>query len=172
MVKFSTAVLGFSRVGPNRELKVALEKHWKGQLDEVGLIQIANQVEDMAWAMQVEAGIDKVTVGDFCLYDNVLQWADWLGVVPARFQSMEGGMGRMFAMARGVDGAPALSKSNRVFVSNITFTHSDLSLSLLSFRHEEMVDQQLPLHGPRSRRDSWCSRLRLYKLPRKCQARY
>jgi methionine synthase II (cobalamin-independent) len=158
MVKFSTAVLGFSRMGPNRELKFSLEKHWKGQLDEAGLIQVANDVEDMAWAMQVEAGIDKVTVGDFCLYDNVLQWADWLGVVPARFQSMEGGMERMFAMARGVDGAPALSKSNRVFVSNTTCLQALILylslLSLLSFRHEEMVDQQLPLHGPRSRRDA------------------
>jgi hypothetical protein len=157
MVKFSTAALGFSRMGPNRELKFALEKHWKGQLDEAGLIQVANEVEDMTWSMQTEAGIDKVTVGDFCLYDNILQWADWLGVVPARFQSMEGGMERMFAMARGVDGAPALSKSNRVFASNIfTFTPSNLlSLSLLSFRHEEMVDKQLPLYGPRSRRDAW-----------------
>ena len=120
MVKFSTATLGFSRMGPNRELKFALEKHWKGQLDEAGLIQVANEVEDTAWTMQVDAGINKVTVGDFCLYDNVLQWADCLGVVPARFQSMEGGMERMFAMARGVDGAPALSKSNRVFVSKVT----------------------------------------------------
>lgn len=117
MVKFSTAALGFSRMGPNRELKFALEKHWKGQLDEAGLIRVANDVEDMAWAMQVEAGIDKIPVGDFCLYDNVLQWADWLGVVPARFHSMECGMERMFAMARGVDGAPALSKLNRVLVS-------------------------------------------------------
>jgi 5-methyltetrahydropteroyltriglutamate--homocysteine methyltransferase len=129
MVKYSTAALGFSRMGPNRELKFALEKHWKGQLDEAGLIQVANDVEDMAWAMQVEAGIDKVTVGDFCLYDNVLQWADWLGVVPARFHSMDGGMERMFAMARGVDGATALSKSNRVFVSNFTVAPSNLSFS-------------------------------------------
>lgn len=161
MVKFSTAALGFSRMGPNRELKFALEKHWKGQLDEAGLIQVANDVEDMAWAMQVEAGIGKVTVGDFCLYDNVLQWAEWLGAVPARFHSMECGMERMFAMARGVDGAPALSKSNRVLVSNIIFTRSNLSFSLLLFRHEEMDYQQLPLHGSRSRRDACCSPLQL-----------
>jgi 5-methyltetrahydropteroyltriglutamate--homocysteine methyltransferase len=151
MTNFSTAALGFSRMGPNRELKFALEKYWKGQLDEAGLVQVANDVEDMAWAMQTEAGVNKVTVGDFCLYDNVLQWADWLGAVPARFHSMEGGMERMFAMARGVDGAPALSKSNRVFVSNITFTHSHLLYLLIRYRHEEMDYEQLPLHGPRSR---------------------
>jgi 5-methyltetrahydropteroyltriglutamate--homocysteine methyltransferase len=134
MVKFSTAVLGFSRMGPNRELKFALEKHWKGQLDEAGLIQVANKVEDMTWAMEVEAGIDKVTVGDFCLYDNVLQWADWLGVVPARFQSMEGGMERMFAMARGVDGAPALSKSNQCSCPTLHLhTHSNLAFIYSSF---------------------------------------
>ena len=97
-------------MGPNRELKFALEKYWRGDIDAAALIAVANQVEELSWDMQNDAGIGKITVGDFCLYDNVLQWAEWLGIIPSRFRSMQPGMDRMFAMARGVDGAPALSK--------------------------------------------------------------
>lgn len=97
-------------MGPNRELKFALEKYWKGDIDAAVLLSTANQVEELAWDMQNDAGIDKITVGDFCLYDNVLQWSEWLGIIPSRFTGMKPGVERMFAMARGVDGAPALSK--------------------------------------------------------------
>ena len=110
MTVYSTSGLGFSRMGPNRELKFALEKHWKGVLDEKALMKVAHEVEESTWDMQVNAGIDKISVGDFCLYDNVLQWAEWLGIVPVRFADFKPGMKRMFAMARGVDGATALSK--------------------------------------------------------------
>lgn len=109
MVNFSTGCLGFGRMGPNRELKFALEKHWRGDIDAAALVTVANQVEDLSWDMQSDAGIEKITVGDFCLYDNVLQWAEWLGIIPSRFTGTDPGMSRMFAMARGVDGAPALS---------------------------------------------------------------
>jgi len=96
-------------MGPNRELKFALEKHWKGKLDSDELLEVAHEVEELAWNLQVEAGIEKITAGDYCLYDNVLQWVEWLGIVPSRFANMEPGMKRMFAMARGIDGAEALS---------------------------------------------------------------
>lgn len=110
MVNFSSGCLGFGRMGPNRELKFALEKYWKGDIDASALMTTAHQVEDLAWDLQRDAGIDRITVGDFCLYDNVLQWSEWLGIIPSRFGNMPPGMSRMFAMARGVDGAAALSK--------------------------------------------------------------
>jgi 5-methyltetrahydropteroyltriglutamate--homocysteine methyltransferase len=110
MVNFSSGALGFGRMGPNRELKFALEKYWRGDTDMAALITTANQVEDLSWDMQRDAGIEHITVGDYALYDNVLQWLEWLGIIPSRFASMAPGIDRMFAMARGVDGAPALSK--------------------------------------------------------------
>jgi 5-methyltetrahydropteroyltriglutamate--homocysteine methyltransferase len=106
----ATSTLGFPRIGPNRELKFALEKHWKGSLDENGLVSVANSVEQQAWALQKEAGIDRITVGDHFLYDFVLATTEQLGMVPKRFQHLPAGLERLFAMARGIDGAPALSK--------------------------------------------------------------
>ena len=73
------------------------------------LLAVAHRVEQSAWTLQVDAGIDRVTVGDHCLYDNVAAWAESLGIVPKRFASLGPGMDRMFSMCRGIDGAEALS---------------------------------------------------------------
>ena len=97
-------------MGPNRELKFALEKYWKGLIDEKALTDIAISIEDQAWAMQKAARVDRITVGDHYLYDGILTWTEYLGVIPARHQHLKPGLTRMFAMARGVDGATALSK--------------------------------------------------------------
>jgi 5-methyltetrahydropteroyltriglutamate--homocysteine methyltransferase len=104
----TTSSLGFPRMGPNRELKFALERFWKGLIDETALLQVARGVEDKAWAKQ--QGLDRVTVGDHYLYDGVLAWSEFLSLVPDRFRNMAAGNARLFAMARGVDGATALSK--------------------------------------------------------------
>ena len=106
----STASLGFPRMGPHRDLKFALEKHWKGILAETELKQVAHNIEDTAWSLQKDAGIHHIPVGDHYLYDGILTWIEYLGAVPQRFQHMKPGLQRMFAMARGIDGAPALSK--------------------------------------------------------------
>ena len=106
----STSTLGFARMGPRRELKFALEKHWKGKLSLEALLEVAHQVESSAWDLHIQAGIDRVAVGNHYLYDGILTWTESLGIVPTRFESMNAGTPRMFAMARGVDGAPALSK--------------------------------------------------------------
>jgi 5-methyltetrahydropteroyltriglutamate--homocysteine methyltransferase len=108
----STSTLGFPRMGPNRNLKFALEKHWKGLLTESEIKNVAKEVEEMAWDLQRAAGIDHIPVGDHYLYDGILSWIEYLGIVPQRFQNMKSGTARMFAMARGVDGATALSKKN------------------------------------------------------------
>lgn len=113
----ATSTLGFPRMGPNRELKFALEKHWKGALDEKGLLTVAASVEGQGWELQKRAGLNKITVGDHHLYDFVLATTEHLGMVPKRFQHMEPGLERLFAMARGIDGAPALSK----FVPQLLF---------------------------------------------------
>jgi len=109
MVVFSTSALGFGRMGENRELKFALEKFWRNDIAATDLLAVAHQVEESAWSMQVDAGIDRITVGDYCLYDNVATWAESLGIIPKRFASLEPGTERMFSMCRGIDGAEALS---------------------------------------------------------------
>jgi 5-methyltetrahydropteroyltriglutamate--homocysteine methyltransferase len=106
----STAALGFPRMGPKRELKFALEKYWKGVISRDELISAAHVIEESSWKLQKDAGIDRIAVGDFCMYDNVVTWVERLGLVPERFASMEAGMDRMFAMSRGMEEATALSK--------------------------------------------------------------
>jgi len=116
MKSVTTSTLGFPRMGPNRELKFALEKYWKGTTTEKDLLQAAHAVEDMAWAVQTDAGMNRVTVGDHYLYDGVLAWTEMLGVAPIRFENVPRGTSRLFAMARGVDGATALSKYTKMRV--------------------------------------------------------
>jgi 5-methyltetrahydropteroyltriglutamate--homocysteine methyltransferase len=103
----STGTLGFPRMGPNRELKFALESFWKGDSSAMDLLQVAHKIEESAWKLQVDAGIERITAGDHFLYDGVLTWTDRLGICPRRFQSEKPGLDRMFAMARGVDGSEA-----------------------------------------------------------------
>jgi 5-methyltetrahydropteroyltriglutamate--homocysteine methyltransferase len=111
MVVFSTATLGFGRMGANRDLKFALEKYWANKISKNELLSIAQEVEEAAWKLQVDAGIDHITVGDFYLYDGVAAFAESLGIIPSRFASLEPGFDRMFSMCRGIDGAEALSVS-------------------------------------------------------------
>lgn len=64
--------LGFPRIGRDRELKKALEAHWKGELDEAGLRDVGRTLRAEHWRLQAEAGIELLPVGDFAWYDQVL----------------------------------------------------------------------------------------------------
>lgn len=96
--------LGFPRMGAHRELKFALEKHWKGEIDATELEEAGAALRARHWAVQREAGLDFVTVGDFAFYDHVANHIQLLGCEPARFgfRGEEPGLSRYFAMARGV----------------------------------------------------------------------
>ncbi len=74
--------LGFPRIGAQRELKFAEEKHWKGLLSHAELEQLAAELRGQAW--QRQAGLDLVPVGDFSFYDQVLDTSFLLGNVPER----------------------------------------------------------------------------------------
>jgi 5-methyltetrahydropteroyltriglutamate--homocysteine methyltransferase len=105
-------VLGFPRMGIDRELKWALEKYWRGEVAEAELTATADLLKKRHWTIQAEAGLDLVPVGDFSLYDHVLDTAAMLGAVPPRFG--QGGDGTdlttYFHMARGdaENGVPAM----------------------------------------------------------------
>ena len=93
----TTAALGFPRMGPKRELKFALEKYWKGTIDRTELIRVAHSIEESSWQLQKDAGIDRITVGDYALYDNMVQWIERLGLVPERFSKMDAGNNFIFS---------------------------------------------------------------------------
>ncbi|HWV09887.1 MAG TPA: 5-methyltetrahydropteroyltriglutamate--homocysteine S-methyltransferase [Pseudomonas sp.] len=96
--------LGFPRIGRDRELKKALEAHWKGELDEAGLQAVGRQLRAAHWQLQKDAGIELLPVGDFAWYDQVLTHSLSFGVIPERFRPHSGkpSLDTLFAMARGV----------------------------------------------------------------------
>jgi len=105
--------LGMPRMGGGRELKWALEGYWKGEQSAEALLATARELRARHWAMQAQAGCRYVTVGDFSLYDHVLDMSARLGVVPARF-GWSGGevdLDTYFRMARGrsPSGRPAFA---------------------------------------------------------------
>jgi 5-methyltetrahydropteroyltriglutamate--homocysteine methyltransferase len=101
--------LGFPRIGPRRELKVALEAFWAGALDEAELHAEAARLSAAHWRLQAGLGLDHVPSGDASLYDHVLDTACMLGAIPPGY-GWEGGrvsLATYFALARGARGAPA-----------------------------------------------------------------
>jgi 5-methyltetrahydropteroyltriglutamate--homocysteine methyltransferase len=102
-----TATLGYPRIGKNREVKKALEAFWSSKSDAETLLQTVREVEFANWKTQLEAGIDRIGIGDTTLYDHVLDWSVRLGLIPDRFRHLSG-LDQYFAMARGKDGIPAL----------------------------------------------------------------
>ena len=98
-----THILGFPRIGAARELKRALESHWRGEVSEAALEATGQQLRARHWALQRDAGLDYVTVGDFALYDQVANHIQLLGCEPARFHFTpeQSPLARYFSMARG-----------------------------------------------------------------------
>ena len=99
-----THTLGFPRMGAQRELKFALERHWRGELGAEALEALGTELRASHWQLQKDAGLDFVTVGDFAFYDHVANHIQLLGCEPARFGfgGDEPALSRYFAMARGV----------------------------------------------------------------------
>jgi len=110
MKNIQTHVLGFPRIGAQRELKAALESHWRGATSEAELEATGAQLRARHWARQAEAGLDHVTVGDFAYYDQVANHIQLFGCEPARFGFYEQTpLARYFIMARGESGAAPAS---------------------------------------------------------------
>ena len=100
----NTHAIGFPRMGAQRELKVALELYWRGEIDAETLSTTGRELRARHWALQRDAGLDFVTVGDFAYYDHVANHIQMLGCEPPRFDftGEEPELARYFTMARGV----------------------------------------------------------------------
>lgn len=92
--------LGFPRIGAKRELKFALEKFWKGESDATALQDTASSIRAINW--DIQKSFDYVPVGDFSLYDQVLDMSFLLGNIPARVTGLKGhDLDNYFRVARG-----------------------------------------------------------------------
>lgn len=119
----TSATIGFPRIGGRREIKTALERHWKGALPLADLLTTCEAVENQAWTSQKAAGIDLIGL-DGTAYDHVLDTTTWLGVAPARFEGLEG-HAKYFAMARGAEGRVALDMT-KLFDTNYHYMVPEL----------------------------------------------
>jgi 5-methyltetrahydropteroyltriglutamate--homocysteine methyltransferase len=104
---FTTTILGSPRIGPNRELKRAVEKYWAGRLDRAELEAVAATIRRDTWQALVAAGLDSVPVNTFSYYDQMLDTAALVNALPARVAGVGSGgsaeLDRYFAAARGND---------------------------------------------------------------------
>ncbi|WP_275270763.1 5-methyltetrahydropteroyltriglutamate--homocysteine S-methyltransferase [Limnobacter sp. P1] len=98
-----THTLGFPRIGENRELKFALESHWRGETTEEELRGTAHELRLKHWQAQIDSGLDFITVGDFAFYDQMADHIQLLGCEPARFEfkAEQSKLQRYFTMVRG-----------------------------------------------------------------------
>ena len=101
----STSVIGFPRIGKDRELKFASEKYFKGEITEQELLNTAAELRKINLLKQKEAGIEYISSNDFSFYDNVLDTAVLFNVIPGRYKELGlSSLDTYFAMARGYQG--------------------------------------------------------------------
>ncbi len=94
--------LGFPRIGPDRELKTALERYWGGESSAMELTEVAAGLRSANWQLQVRSGIETPPSNDFSLYDHVLDTAVWLGALPQTYRTGDVvDLDGYFAAARG-----------------------------------------------------------------------
>ncbi|MCX8555217.1 5-methyltetrahydropteroyltriglutamate--homocysteine S-methyltransferase [Mycolicibacterium mucogenicum] len=104
---FTATILGAPRIGPNRELKRAVERYWAGRIDRAALEEITAGLRRETVAALSAAGLDSVPVNTFSYYDQVLDTAVLLGALPRRVGGIADDLDRYFAAARGTaDVAP------------------------------------------------------------------
>lgn len=100
-----TSVIGFPRIGRDRELKKIIEGYWKGRntLEEVRATSAGLRAAH--WKAQQAAGIDLIPSNDFSYYDQMLDTAILLNVVPQRYRRLNlNDEDTLFAIARGYQG--------------------------------------------------------------------
>lgn len=92
--------LGFPRIGAKRELKFAVEAFWHGKISQSDLIATARDLRAKHWLLQ--KNLDYCPIGDFSLYDQVLDMSVTLGNLPDRITELGGEpLEQYFQTARG-----------------------------------------------------------------------
>src|SRR5690554_3961916 len=109
MTNILTSNLGYPRIGKNREWKRALENYWNGTISEEELFARTKEIRLENVQKQKTLGIDLIPVGEFSLYDHVLDTAVSFGIVPKRYKYTGGpvNIDTYYAIARGEKDAVA-----------------------------------------------------------------
>ncbi len=96
------SVVGYPRIGADRELKKVTEQYFKGAVSAEELTKAAAELRKAHWRVQADKGVRYIPSNDFSFYDNLLDMALTLDAVPTRYREL--GLPPLdvyFAMARG-----------------------------------------------------------------------
>jgi len=105
MVQIASTIVGFSRLGPNRELKKLVETYWSSAIkDEAALVASVNDLQLARFDDLSKLGLALIPSGDFSLYDQVLDAAFTFNLIPQRHRAVDAkpSLRTYFAMARGL----------------------------------------------------------------------
>ncbi|SCV99755.1 LAFE_0B01794g1_1 [Lachancea fermentati] len=98
-----SSVLGFPRIGANRELKKTTEAYWQGKVSVEELLKVGKEIRANNWKLQKEAGVDVIASNDFSYYDQVLDLSLLFNVIPERYTKYNlAPIDTLFAMGRGL----------------------------------------------------------------------
>lgn len=101
----TTTIIGFPRLGEQRELKFATEKYFRKEITQEELNETGQKLRKKHWQLIAEAGIDEIPSNDFSFYDNVLDTAFLFNIVPEEVQKLSlSSLDKYFALARGYQG--------------------------------------------------------------------
>ncbi|MCW3790006.1 5-methyltetrahydropteroyltriglutamate--homocysteine S-methyltransferase [Paenibacillus sp. LS1] len=122
-----SSVLGYPRIGADREWKKALEAFWAGKLEETEFHTRLQEIRIDHLRKQQAKGIDIIPVNDFSYYDHILDTAVMFGIIPKRF-AYDGGsvpLSVYYGIARGTKDAAA-SEMTKWFNTNYHYIVPEL----------------------------------------------
>ncbi|WP_210123077.1 5-methyltetrahydropteroyltriglutamate--homocysteine S-methyltransferase [Staphylococcus sp. GDY8P176P] len=101
MMTIQTSNLGFPRLGRKREWKKAIESYWANKIDAPTLNQQLTDLHKENLLLQKNYNLTSVPVGDFSLYDHILDTSLLFNIIPERFQGRALDNDLLFDIARG-----------------------------------------------------------------------
>ncbi|PTI79831.1 5-methyltetrahydropteroyltriglutamate--homocysteine S-methyltransferase [Staphylococcus succinus] len=101
MMTIKISNLGFPRLGRKREWKKAIEGYWSNKVDLDTLHQQLTDLHKENLLLQKNYNLSSIPVGDFSLYDHILDTSLLFNIIPERFQGREIDDDLLFDIARG-----------------------------------------------------------------------
>lgn len=101
----TTTIIGFPRIGEQRELKYTTEKYFRHEMNAEELEAFGKSLRQKHWNLIKDSGVDTIPSNDFSFYDTTLDTAFLLNLVPEDLATIElSDLDKYFALARGYQG--------------------------------------------------------------------
>ena len=124
-------LVGYPRIGPERELKWALERSWSGRTDREELAATVSRLRQAHLAEQ--RSLIGYATDDFFLYDEVLETALMYGLIPSRLEGESDDFAVLTQLARGTPDHEAWEMT-KWFDTNYHYVVPEIDAEPLGFR--------------------------------------